>query len=103
MDSPALTITCALALLAAGHSHAQAPATAIQRDPVTTLEQKTERITHQDAGSRIDELRVGGETRSIEVQTNTNVPGYRVEPLHPAKPADGKTNAGQSSWRILNF
>lgn len=91
-----------VAVLLASHAWAQAPAAAIQT-PVTTLEQKTERITHEDAGSRIEELRVGGQTRSIEVQTNTNVPGYRVEPIDPSRSQDGKTSSGKSSWRVLNF
>ncbi len=89
------------AALLVSHAWAQAPA-AVQ-EPVTTLEQKTERITHEDAGSRIEELRVGGQTRSIEVHTNTNVPGYRVEPIDPSRAQDGKTGTGKSSWRVLNF
>ncbi len=88
------------ALLVSHAAWAQAPAA---QEPVTTLEQKTERITHEDAGSRIEELRVGGQTRSIEVHTNTNVPGYRVEPIDPSRAQDGKTGTGKSSWRVLNF
>ncbi len=90
-----------VAALLASHAWAQAPAAT--QEPVTTLEQKTERITHEDAGSRIEELRVGGQTRSIEVHTNTNVPGYRVEPIDPSRAQDGKTGSGPSSWRVLNF
>ena len=82
---------------------AQTPAAAIAQEPVKTLEQKTERITHQDAGSRIEELRVGGQTRSIEVQTNTAVPGYQVQPLDGGQASDGKSGAGKSSWRVLKF
>lgn len=74
-----------------------------ERDPVRTLEQKTERLVHQDAGSRIEELRVGGQTRSIEVQTNSRVPGYQVQPLDPAQASDGRGSTGKSSWRVLNF
>ncbi len=68
-----------------------------------TLEQKTERITHEDAGSRIEELRVGGQTRSIDVQTKTAVPGYQVQPIDPSQSDDNKGKAGKSSWRLLNF
>src|SRR5512145_212609 len=37
-------------------------------------EQKIERIRHEDAGSRIDELRVGGETKHITVSPKGNAP-----------------------------
>ena len=93
-----------LALIAGSHALAQPPATSVpQQAPVTTLEQKTERITHEDAGSRIEELRVGGQTRRIDVQTNTNVPGYQVEPIDPGQANDAKGTAGKSSWRLLSF
>ena len=82
---------------------AQPPAPAAAREPVKTLEQKTERITHEDAGSRIEELRVGGQTRSIDVQTNTQVPGYRVQPIDAGQQPDAPGNAGKSSWRVLKF
>jgi hypothetical protein len=87
-----------------GPALAQSAGTATpEREPVRSLEQKTERIVHQDAGSRIEELRVGGQTRTIEVQTNSRVPGYQVQPLNPAQSADGPGSTGKSSWRVLNF
>lgn len=75
--------------------------------PAAALEQRTERITHHDAGSRIEELRIGGQTRSIDVETNSSVPGYQVQPLDAAQP-DASTGqpagkAGKSSWRVLSF
>ena len=73
------------------------------QQPARALEQKTERITHEDAGSRIDELRVGGQTRSIDVQTKTAVPGYQVQPIDPSLSDEHKGKAGKSSWRLLNF
>ncbi|NIC41793.1 hypothetical protein [Aquabacterium sp. A08] len=97
-QAAALAATCA-----AVPALAQTPAAAIAQEPVQTLEQKTERITHQDAGSRIEELRVGGQTRSIEVQTNTAVPGYQVQPIDAGQPSDSKSGAGKSSWRVLKF
>jgi hypothetical protein len=89
--------------LCAGSAWAQAPLPAAEREPVQTLEPKTERIVHHDAGSRIEELRVGGQTRSIEVQTNSRLPGYQVQPLDPAQASDGRGTSGKSSWRILRF
>lgn len=75
-----------------------------EREPVRTLEQKTERIVHQDAGSRIEELRVGGQTRSIGVDTPSRVPGYQIEPVDPSQMNDARgSSAGKSSWRLIRF
>lgn len=92
------------AVFSAGQVYAQtASGDAPEREPVRTLEQKTERIVHHDAGSRIEELRVGGQTRSIEVQTNSRVPSYQVQPIDPARGLDDKGPTGKSSWRVLKF
>lgn len=71
--------------------------------PVAGIEQKTERIIHHDRGSRIEELRVGGQTRSIQVDTNSQVPSYQVQPIDPAQSAQDKGAAGKSSWRVIRF
>ncbi|WP_460566154.1 hypothetical protein [Hydrogenophaga aquatica] len=101
------SLTLAAAVLFTLSAPAQAqPGSAqgqVAQEPVRTLEQKTERITHEDAGSRIEELRVGGQTRSIDVQTKTAVPGYQVQPIDPSQADDSKGKAGKSSWRLLNF
>ncbi len=67
------------------------------------IEQKAEKITHEDAGSRIDELRVGGQTRRIEVQTKTSLPPYQVQPLDAAPQDQSQRGAGKSSWRLKDF
>jgi hypothetical protein len=73
------------------------------------MNQKIERITHEDAGSRIDELRVGGQTQSITVQPKANVPEYGISPTdmarsRPADHRDGMSNAtGQRFWNVLKF
>lgn len=90
----AVILGCALSASLLPASATEAPT----RDPVRTLEQRTERLSHQDAGSRIDELRVGGQTRRISVQTPTAVPGYEVAPVE--QPSG---QAGRSSWRLLRF
>lgn len=88
-------------------SPAGAAATSSAAEPVRTLEQRTERIVHEDAGSRIEELRVGGQTRTISVQTNTDIPGYQVQPLDTGRTDGGlgqrPGNAGRSTWRLFNF
>lgn len=71
-------------------SWAQSPAPQTARS--TTIEKRTERIRIEDAGSRIDELRVGGETKTITVQPKGGMPAYDVKP-----------DSGERSWKILGF
>ena len=75
--------------------------------PPKGVEQRTERIQHKDAGSQIDELRVGGETRRIDVTTQTDVPAYQVTPPSaneaPASGGQRTGSGGKTSWRMFNF
>lgn len=68
-------------------------------------EKAIERITHEDALSRIDEVRVGGQTRSIAVQPKNGAPAYEVAPLPAADTAtEGQGgSSGRSRWRVLSF
>lgn len=108
LRAPCLAQQCALALLVCGgwffSGSALAQTIADQpTQPPAGIEQKTERIIHHDRGSRIEELRVGGQTRSIQVDTNSQIPGYQVQPLDPAQSTQGQGAAGKSSWRIIKF
>lgn len=80
---------------------AQTPADATPRK--APVEQRSEVITHQDAGSHIEELRVGGETRRIDVETHSRVPGYQVKPVDNGTNDDPKGAAGKTSWKVLKF
>ena len=63
--------------------------------------QRIENIRVEDGGSRVDELRVGGETKRIQVQPKVgNLPAYEVQPQN-TEGADG-TN-GRRVWRALQF
>ena len=64
--------------------------------------QRIERIEIEDAGNRIDELRVGGQTKTITVHPKTAVPPYDVQPADPSHP-DARDGAGRRTWKILNF
>ena len=68
-----------------------------------------QRIRTEDAGTRIDEVRVGGETQSITVQpkTGSNTPAYEVKPADgtkgsPPSPSNSDTN-GSRVWNVLKF
>jgi hypothetical protein len=56
------------------------------------VEPRVEHIHLEDKGSVIDELRVGGETKSIEVKPKGGMPAYQVAP-----------ESGQRSWKVLGF
>jgi hypothetical protein len=88
-------ITCGLAqgqtptvntTVAAG----SAPPMAIQVK--TPVEQRTEHMLLEDASAVIDEVRVGGESKSITVLPKSGLPAYQVAPM-----------SGERSWKILGF
>ena len=56
------------------------------------VERRIERIQVEDGGARIDELKVGGETKTITVQPKGGMPAYDVQPV-----------TGARSWKILGF
>lgn len=69
--------------------------------------QKAERIHVEDAGSRIDEMRIGGQTQSIHVQPKVgNMPAYEVKPTDGARSRPdgfGETQSKKRVWNIGNF
>jgi hypothetical protein len=60
--------------------------------PSAGIEKSTERLHVEDTGARIDELRIGGETKTIDVQPKGGMPAYQVQP-----------KSGERSWKILGF
>ncbi|MBT9440636.1 MAG: hypothetical protein IV087_02080 [Acidovorax sp.] len=71
--------------------------------------QRTERIQVEDAGSRVDELRVGGQTQTISVQPKTgNMPGYEVQSPDGARSRAGSNSGAETTtaprvWNVLKF
>ena len=72
-------------------------------------DQRIERIQIEDAGSRIDELRVGGETQSIVVSPKGGMPAYDVLPgnsnrnLTRGERGAGSATGGTRVWKLLDF
>ena len=103
----------ALALLCTGLAHAQqtaapAPERQVQGTTSNTVIRDARRIEHitvEDAGSRVDELREGGETKKITVQPKADVPEYDVRP--PDNGAGSRTeasgNTGPRTWKLFRF
>lgn len=90
-----------LALTALAQTPGKVPAT--QDAPAGKApEQTIERIRHEDAGSRIDELRVGGETKNITVQPKGDAPAYQVAPeSNNRNPSDA--GRGSGGWNIFKY
>ena len=90
---------------------ALATASAQEAGNATAPNQRIERITHEDGGSRVDEVRVGGVTRQIDVQTKSGLPAYQVQPTtntqgtvtSAGERSGSQGSAGRASWRLLNF
>ena len=78
----------ALALLTCAATAQQAPAD----KSGGRKNQKIERIHVEDSGSKVDELRVGGQTQQIVVQPKSRVPAYEIRPKD-----------GQRVWNVLGF
>ena len=103
-----------LAGLSCAFAHAQNPATPAGQpaDPAAAAprtEKRIERIRTEDAGSRVDEVRYGGETQSITVQTKSGLPEYEIVPSNGARNRPiGERDAasgssGQRVWKLFDF
>lgn len=105
-------LTVATFVLAGASVSAQPTATDLPPDtnPAPTRPEPTiQRIVVEDAGSRIEEVRVGGETQSISVQPKTRLPAYEVLPTDATKgggtePAStGAGSTGKRVWNVFKF
>ena len=97
--APLLAAGLMLSLAAPAWSQGQAPRLvepSVQPGPGN---QTIERIRTEDAGTRIDELRVGGQTQSISVQPKNDMPAYEIRPADP----QGGPNAGKRMWNFIKF
>ncbi|AVO50242.1 hypothetical protein C6568_14045 [Melaminivora suipulveris] len=72
--------------------------------------QRVQRIVVEDAGSRVDELRVGGQTQSITVQPKTAaaLPSYEVRAQDGARARPGNLDASDTVtaprvWNLGRF
>jgi hypothetical protein len=107
-------LAAAFAVLPLAAAMAQAPAqnavppvTAEAPAPAGRPDKAIQRIRTEDAGSRIDELRVGGETQQITVQPKVGGAAYEVKPAEGARgtpPASTNNDTnGSRVWNVLKF
>lgn len=69
-------------------------------------DKRIETIRIEDARVRIDEVREGGETKSITVQPKGRMPAYEVLPEDGTRNPPGVENEGAGGsrvWKILGF
>ncbi len=105
----ALPLAAAVAQTQAPAQPPAAPAAAEEAPAVPGRRNQTiKRIRIEDAGTRIDELRVGGQTEQITVQPKAaGVPPYEIKPAEgahgtPPEAAGGDTG-GSRVWNVLKF
>ena len=71
------------------------------------LNQRTERIRVEDGGSRVDELRVGGQTQSITVQPKVgHLPEYELQPSDGVRNRarnGAESTTGARVWNVMKF
>lgn len=84
-------------LLLSGAAQAQTAGSAptpqaASSSPKPAPEQATRRIVVEDASTRIDEVRIGSETKSIDVHPKNGMPAYQVAP-----------KSGERTWKVLGF
>ncbi|NDH52886.1 MAG: hypothetical protein EBY24_13020 [Betaproteobacteria bacterium] len=103
---PLALLALSLCLAAAGPVRAQTAPTVGTGDSAR-IELLVERIHVEDASSRIDELRVGGETRKITVSPKGGMPAYDIVPFSASRSAatadGGGASLGNRVWKILSF
>ncbi|HQQ70835.1 MAG TPA: hypothetical protein PLL92_11070 [Alicycliphilus sp.] len=81
----------------------------LNQEKPSRRDQRIEEIRVEDAGSRIDELRVGGQTRSITVQpkTGTPMPSYEVQSNDGPRASRGNNDSGTVNaprvWNLRKF
>ena len=93
--------------LAAAVAQTPAPDAVAPKAKSARPDKKIERIRTEDGGTRIDELRVGGETQQITVQPKTGGASYEVKPAEGARgtaPATTSTETnGSRVWNVMKF
>ncbi|GAA3981974.1 hypothetical protein GCM10022279_02010 [Comamonas faecalis] len=85
---------------------ATVPAAAADEAQQGRRNQRIERIVVEDAGSRIDELRVGGQTEQITVQPKQQgMPAYEVRSQEGARarPANQSAPGTMTAPRVWNL
>ncbi|MBY4596968.1 hypothetical protein [Ottowia caeni] len=109
LQAATLAAACLGGVAALAQAPSPTPSGPVTRESPVQHDRKTQRVEHirvEDAGSRVDEVRSGGETKSITVQPKAGVPSYEVQPADSTgagSPDASPGAAGKRVWKVLNF
>lgn len=95
----------AMKALSAALLAAAAPALAPAQELKLPPEPAAQRIVVEDAGARIEELRVRGQTRRIVVHSKLpGAPAYQIGTATDGRDvAQDRRSEGRSLWQVLSF
>ena len=99
----------ALLCCACAQAQTAAPAPLVSGNPQPAVEPRIERITIEDAGSRVEELRYGGQTQRITVQPKAEgARAYEVQSTDGARSLPTSREGfsgptGPSVWNVIKF
>ena len=102
-------VACAQGAFAQDSAPAKSDAQAPTVDESTRrVEQRIDRIHVEDNGAKVDEVRVGGQTKSITVQPKGRAPEYEITPTDgartpPAQRQGAESNTGPRVWNVMKF
>ena len=105
----AVLVLASVAALAALAQPAPGPLVQESQALEARKNQKVERIHNEDSSTVIDEVRYGGETKSIVVRPKGGLPEYEITPSDMARTRPGDNRDGLSSangkrvWNVLKF
>ncbi|MDO5652845.1 MAG: hypothetical protein Q4G39_01940 [Brachymonas sp.] len=100
---PAVLLGCAQTPVATSGA---APASPQSTETVVENEKgkPVKHITHSDAGSTINEVREGADTKSVTVKPAYNAPRYDIVPdARSGQPGNYGNQGGKRVWRVLSF
>ncbi|MFM2111852.1 MAG: hypothetical protein RLZZ271_512 [Pseudomonadota bacterium] len=100
--SSSFRLLAVLSFLLGGLAQGQTAPAAEAKPQGEAREQKYEHIVHEDAGSKIEEVRVGGQTQSITVQSKLGGEPYQIKPAQAGVP-DKSGAAGKAMWNVGKF
>lgn len=107
---PALVglLLAAATLPLAAQTAVPAPPVLAQPQAGAWPEPRAEHVVIDEKGSRIDELHVGGEVRSIQVQPKNGGKAYEIMPATGGRDlsnshSNSRGAAGQRVWSVLKF
>jgi len=109
IPAAALWAASALAQAPAAPAAATPAAVALRESLQGPANPRLEFIRHEDASSRIDEVRYGGETQRVVVTPKSGAPEYEIQtlPLSGVRRTEAREGLGAAGaprvWNVLRF